>query len=254
MVFPDMQGRQDWETQAVDGVTAAGLMNGYPDGTFGPDAPIRRVEAAAVIWRLWQAVLKLLGAAKPRLETWEIDAKVRPSVLRTSAPEVGTAFCLAPGKLCTCWHVVKGGGVFVERVADLAAARGSNWLARDELLDVFLISDPFGLPALPLAAVAPRPGEIVYLLGCGAGTAGNLMPLMWGLPGLNTYADCGNNTPRMLVSCWGPTQGGDSGAPVINCRGELVSMLVADLGGGSRSWVLPMDVFQSCVRRLGAPV
>ncbi|MBQ6677035.1 MAG: CotH kinase family protein [Clostridia bacterium] len=41
----------DWFFDFVGWGTAAGLVTGYPDGTFAPDAPITRAEAAALIAR-----------------------------------------------------------------------------------------------------------------------------------------------------------------------------------------------------------
>jgi hypothetical protein len=57
--FSDV-GRGEWFTGAVDLVSAAGLMNGYPDGRFGPESPVRRAEFLAVVMRAYP-----LGGASP---------------------------------------------------------------------------------------------------------------------------------------------------------------------------------------------
>ncbi|WP_168735956.1 InlB B-repeat-containing protein [Cohnella fermenti] len=41
-----------WAKDAIDKVTATGMMSGYPDGRFKPEAPITRAEMAAILVRL----------------------------------------------------------------------------------------------------------------------------------------------------------------------------------------------------------
>ncbi|MFZ5814665.1 MAG: phosphodiester glycosidase family protein [Bacillota bacterium] len=50
LLFPDIQGREDagWISTAV----AQGLLTGFPDGNFGPDASFTRAQTATVIHRL----------------------------------------------------------------------------------------------------------------------------------------------------------------------------------------------------------
>lgn len=41
-----------WVADAIVAAKDAGLMNGYPDGTFRPNQPVTRAELAAVIGKL----------------------------------------------------------------------------------------------------------------------------------------------------------------------------------------------------------
>lgn len=41
-----------WYHEAVDWTLLNGAMNGYENGTFGPDDPLAREQAAAVLWNL----------------------------------------------------------------------------------------------------------------------------------------------------------------------------------------------------------
>ena len=41
-----------WYAVAVEDVSAAGLMEGYEDGTFRPNESMTRAEVATVLWRL----------------------------------------------------------------------------------------------------------------------------------------------------------------------------------------------------------
>lgn len=52
--FSDV-GRGEWFAGAVDLVSAAGLMKGYPDGRFRPESPVRRAEFLAVVMRAYPA-------------------------------------------------------------------------------------------------------------------------------------------------------------------------------------------------------
>lgn len=53
--FPDVPASH-WAAGAIDWVREQGLMAGYPDGTFRPEQPVTRAEAAAIIERLFRAI------------------------------------------------------------------------------------------------------------------------------------------------------------------------------------------------------
>jgi hypothetical protein len=42
-----------WAEQTIEQVKALGLMSGYPDGTFKPDAPLTRAEMATALLALY---------------------------------------------------------------------------------------------------------------------------------------------------------------------------------------------------------
>jgi len=48
--FPDLQGH--WAEKYVAPLVEKGFIKGYPDGTFGPDQPIKRSEIAAIMARV----------------------------------------------------------------------------------------------------------------------------------------------------------------------------------------------------------
>ena len=54
-LFPD-EPAEAWHARAVSVLTAAGILAGYPDGGFHPDAPITRAEFCAIAVRFAQAV------------------------------------------------------------------------------------------------------------------------------------------------------------------------------------------------------
>ena len=51
----------DWFNNAVSTMSAAGIITGYPDGTFRPNAPITRAEFAAIVARFSDQSAKYLG-------------------------------------------------------------------------------------------------------------------------------------------------------------------------------------------------
>jgi hypothetical protein len=52
--FADMQGY--WGADMVTAMVDAGLIRGYPDGTFHPDETITRAQMAAIMDRAWQSM------------------------------------------------------------------------------------------------------------------------------------------------------------------------------------------------------
>lgn len=50
--FSDFDSIPDWSRKAVVAVAKAGLMQGYPDGSFGPARNITRAETVSVLDRL----------------------------------------------------------------------------------------------------------------------------------------------------------------------------------------------------------
>ncbi len=48
--FPDVHGH--WAEPYIDNAVSLGIINGYPDGTFGPENPITRAEVMAICNRL----------------------------------------------------------------------------------------------------------------------------------------------------------------------------------------------------------
>lgn len=64
--FRDMKGH--WAKDAVDQLTQAGIIEGYPDGTFKPDEKINRAEMTAMVQR---AVASVHGLAEELPEGWK---------------------------------------------------------------------------------------------------------------------------------------------------------------------------------------
>ena len=51
--YPDVP-KDMWYTPYIETATELGIMEGYEDGTFRPNNPLTRAQAAAIIVRLYQ--------------------------------------------------------------------------------------------------------------------------------------------------------------------------------------------------------
>lgn len=51
-IFTDSGSIADWSADAVEALTEAGVINGYPDGTIRPDAPVTRSEFISLMYRI----------------------------------------------------------------------------------------------------------------------------------------------------------------------------------------------------------
>ena len=75
-LFPDIE-KNHWAYEAVDELAKQGLLEGYPDGTFGGDRMMTRYEFAEVVYRAMQKGLKvnekLIQEFEPELERFRID-------------------------------------------------------------------------------------------------------------------------------------------------------------------------------------
>ena len=73
--FKDNDAIADWATEAVAAMQQAGIINGYPDGTFGPQGSATRAEAAKMISTMLGDILKTPVSTGTFAEiTWELYA------------------------------------------------------------------------------------------------------------------------------------------------------------------------------------
>ncbi|WP_123926588.1 S-layer homology domain-containing protein [Thermodesulfitimonas autotrophica] len=101
--FNDLRGH--WAAAAIGRLAAAGIVAGYPDGTFRPAAPVTRCQVAAMLVRLWQPApatvadlerlrTKFRGAAQIPAWAQEAVAVVLREGLMAGYPCSGS-FCFA---------------------------------------------------------------------------------------------------------------------------------------------------------------
>lgn len=76
--YPDVP-QSHWAKTMIDMATLLGIMRGYPDGTFKPEQPITRAEAAAVAVHTVGAALLVGGGAAALI--W-LAASYRPGTVK----------------------------------------------------------------------------------------------------------------------------------------------------------------------------
>lgn len=86
--FADLDAIPDWARAAVAAAQQHGLVDGYPDGTFRPDRPVSRVEAAAFLIRFLAETAPAPSAWLPYRDLEAIPAWGRESVARAYAAEL----------------------------------------------------------------------------------------------------------------------------------------------------------------------
>ena len=76
----------DWAYQAVEDLSAEGIVEGYPDGTFGGDRQMTRYEFATIVYRALQKgigmnedIQRLVDEFKPELALIRVDTIAQDS-------------------------------------------------------------------------------------------------------------------------------------------------------------------------------
>jgi hypothetical protein len=151
-------------------------------------------------------------------------AVVRISVAEKGATSHGTGTLVnvagQHGLIVTNWHVVRdAAGEIVVEFPDgfRSAARVLN-VDRDWDLAALQIWRPRTQP-VPLATVAPHPGDTLAIAGYGSGQYRTVTGRC------TQYVAPGANFPFEMVELSAEARQGDSGGPIFNERGELAGVL-----------------------------
>jgi S1-C subfamily serine protease len=90
-----------------------------------------------------------------------------------------------------------------------------------------------GIPALSLAARAPRPGQEIHVIGNSSVRHGGLFGYSRGtVRNVFRFDPAGNPILAEVVAHHAPTNQGDSGGPVVNNQGEVVAFISEGTTGG----------------------
>ncbi len=173
--------------------------------------------------------------------------KVRPSVVAIQVFDSGgnplkqgTGFSVGRSLIVTNYHVVDVGSRIIVRTAgnaeytaQLETAQASSDLAllRTEV--------DIGTPPLRFAAISPRIGERVLVIGNPLGLSGTVSDGI--VSALRPSADFGR-----LVQITAPISKGSSGSPVVNLKGEVVGIATLNLPGGQNlNFAISSEFIQS---------
>lgn len=105
--FPDVPDGQ-YYTESVRSAYALGIVNGFSDGTFRPDAPITRAEAVTMLYRAMQTMGWVIGTENPSILSSYSDgayvadyARGAMSVMVQTGVVQGSGGLLEPGRIMT---------------------------------------------------------------------------------------------------------------------------------------------------------
>jgi hypothetical protein len=130
------------------------------------------------------------------------------------------------GLVITNWHVVRDAAGEISVVFPDGFRSAARVLRIDEEWDLaaLMIWRPPAQP-IPIATVAPRPGDVLSIAGYGLGdyraATGQCIQ----------YVAPGGNRPYEMVELSAQARQGDSGGPIFNERGELAGVLFGSSHG-----------------------
>ena len=133
------------------------------------------------------------------------------------------------GLVVTNWHVVRdaAGPVMVVFPDGFCSPASVLKTDRDWDLAALAIRRP-NVPPVALATAAPRRGEVLTIAGYGSGsyraTAGRCVQYV-------APAAFGRTLPAEMIELTTAARNGDSGGPILNCRGEMAGVLFGSAFG-----------------------
>lgn len=178
------------------------------------------------------------GTSRPRGLFWPLpapSATPHPAVVRVIAAEPsgmaqGSGALVGSrgryGLVLTNWHVVRGAAGPITVIFPDGFQSAGRVLKADSDWDLaaLLIWRPRAEP-IPIAAVAPRPGDVLTIAGYGQGryraASGRC----------TQYVAPAMNLPYEMLELAAIARQGDSGGPILNERGELAGVLFGSSGG-----------------------
>lgn len=193
----------------------------------------------AALWLLTGALIAAWGPAEVLARPWPWsnppaqpvrEQTPHPAVARIIVPEQGGATSYGSGTLVdvhgefglvvTNWHVVRDAADKIEVVFPSGFRSFARALKVDANWDLaaLVVWRPEVEP-VPIATVAPRPGDSLMIAGYGSGTfrAATGRCTQYFAPDLKS--------PKELVEVSVQARHGDSGGPILNERGELAGVL-----------------------------
>ncbi|SMB97925.1 S-layer homology domain-containing protein [Thermanaeromonas toyohensis ToBE] len=205
-----------WSRVSIEAVSKAGLMSGYPDGTFQPEKPLTREEMASILHR-WMFRNGLFDDILPA---------VMPSIVMVhTGTNLGSGACIANDQegsyIITNNHVVGLNTTFTLMKENSENFPGEIVVA-DQHNDLALIKTAKTLPPLKLAEQDPALGEPVAVIGAPAGLIESVT--------VGIISNLSRQGGKWL-QLDAPINPGNSGGPVINERGEIVGIAVAKIVG-----------------------
>jgi serine protease Do len=230
-LFDDAHKIHSWMKDHVNRVVDVGLMKGYPDGSFRPDASITRGEYAVGLSRVISLMAELADVDRRDLLKGVANSVVQ--IQRDGA--VGSGVVVSEtGHILTNAHVVaEAGYVLVSWESAYADPSYPNFVGADGFVaavdkenDLALVKVNFDPSFIFSPAKFAEPGTVMlgdrlFIQGSPLGFGGRVSDGIYNgtrtLSGV-TYLDIA-----------GAINPGNSGGPIFNSKGELVGLVVAKI-------------------------
>ena len=256
MKYPDTKGH--WAESAIDLVTRWGLMEGYPDGTFGPDEPVTRAQFAKVLRRVMDSIPanRLIQQSMPGV-TYIISTF-------EEGMGIGSGFWVAPWIILTNAHVVSRRDLTEAARVDVFGDPNAGWSPMDacsaDVMDIWHEFDlallavhppyyPIEPHVLKISEEEPVVGDLVWALGHPFGDpfdacSGTIRHRM---RGINYW-----QRVQQMKSLAVPINPGNSGGPILNTRGEVVGVSAAGRSGSNLyTFAIPQEHIRQVLRSNG---
>lgn len=213
MAYKDLSPDR-WSYGSISRVTKAGLMGGYPDGTFQPGRPLTREEMASILDR-WMFRDGLFSDILPA---------VLPSIVLVHRGEaLGSGACIAYKNgysyIITNAHVVSNKQTFVLIKDDGSPNFNAELVHKDTDVDLAIIKTPRQLPPLEVSTDISI-GQPIAIIGAPAGYSESVAVGV--ISNLNRNEGIWFQTDAAISP-------GNSGGPAINEKGQVVGVVVAKL-------------------------
>lgn len=231
MSFSDVL-KDRWSYADIERLVNAGLMSGYPGGTFKPEQAVTREELASVVSRLTFRMCLLDGIIQGLL----------PAVftLYRNDGGIGTGWYISPdGYIITAKHVVSGATSYTA-IDDNQVNRQLKLIAVSSNHDLALLKSDYAVPAwLKIAKEQPYSGKHIAVIGSPKGYIDSVTQ------GVVSNPQRPEEPFSSLVKAFqtdAAINPGNSGGPAVDGNGEAVGVAVWKLSDVS------VDNMAFCVR------
>lgn len=203
--------------------------------------------------------LLLLALPALALEPGELAEKVRPSVALLTLKNgfgrktgTGTGFFIAPDRMVTNYHVIRGGSSVVARLADKKEVVVNQVLACSESSDLAVLLVP-GSPGVPLAlgdSAGLKVGAPVAVVGSPLGLSavfsrGEVSAIRDEGPDNDDAKESKVDTRAWRIQLTAPISPGSSGSPVVDGEGSVIAIAVGVIwGGDSLNFAVPVQLLK----------
>jgi S1-C subfamily serine protease len=247
MQFRDVSEHR-WSAEYIKWMTDMGVLEGYPDGTFRPEQPVTREQAAAML-RRYSFALNLWnrGELPELLKSVVTIAATFPD----GKSGQGTGFFISPTVIATNEHVVKQ-ATSLTFYGALGTVKPRLKALTDiqDLQDLALLESPVPSPVwLKLREKDVYQGMHVGVLGTPIGYPNNFSQ------GVISHTNRESWTGRLD---WFQTDAainpGNSGGPVIDGRGHVCGVAVAKVAASGIEGVafgIKVDRLRRFAEKLG---